>query len=227
VQGHGAILDFGRKDENYSFNFELLKRSIKGAAILGIPWLTIHPSTFVEGGKIYERTHEKNVEFFKGLSSYCKKYGVGIAIENMWSKTKEGIPHYAIRAEELKALIEDIDRDNVGACWDVEHAGVEKLPQGESILKLGKHIKITHISDETGKNNIHVLPFTGNVQWEEVLNAFAEIDYDGTFSLEIQHYLPKMPMELVNEAMKLAYHTGEYLVKRLEEKKKIIKDSMH
>ena len=161
----------------------------------------------------------------KELSSYCENYGVGIAIENMWGKTKDGVPHYAIRAEELLELIEDVGKKNVEACWDVEHASVEKLDQGGSIIKLGKHIKVTHISDETGADNIHILPFTGNVHWEEILDAFARIDYEGTLSLEIQHFLPKMPPALIEDAMKLAYRAGSYLVERLEEKKSLLRQN--
>jgi len=133
VQGHGCIFDFGKKDGSYEERFELLHKSIRGAAMLGIPWLVVHPSTFVEKGKKLESTHEKNVAFFKKLSSYCENYGVGIAIENMWGKTKDGVPRYAIRAEELLELIEDVGKKNVEACWDVEHASVEKLDQGGSI----------------------------------------------------------------------------------------------
>ena len=225
VQGHGSIFDFGKKDGSYEERFELLHKSIKGAAMLDIPWLVVHPSTFVEEGKKLEATHEKNVAFFKELSSYCENYGVGIAIENMWGKTKDGVPRYAIRAEELLELIEDVGKKNVEACWDVEHASVEKLDQGGSIIKLGKHIKVTHISDETGADNIHILPFTGNVHWEEILDAFARIDYEGTLSLEIQHFLPKMPPALIEDAMKLAYRVGSYLVERLEEKKSLLRQN--
>lgn len=213
TQGHGCILNFCDKNNDYEFKLELLKRSIRGAQILGIPWLVVHPSSLVEDYKISNKTHSINVLFFRELSDYAKKYDVGLAIENMWGYSKNGVKNYAISADELLNLIIDIDRENVQACWDVEHASIEGLEQGSSIMTLGEHIKATHISDETGLNNIHVLPFTGNVKWEEIISAFATIKYKGNFSLEIQHYLPKMPLELCDEAMRLAYRTGEYLVK--------------
>jgi sugar phosphate isomerase/epimerase len=134
----------------------------------------------------------------------------------MWGKTPEGLSRYAVRAEELLQLIEDIGRENVGACWDVEHGSVEKLDQGAAIRLLGGRVKATHISDETGPNNIHILPYSGLVTWEVALKALADIDYRGAFAFEIQHYLPAMPMELVPPAMKFSVEVGRHLLSRFE-----------
>jgi sugar phosphate isomerase/epimerase len=60
----------------------------------------------------------------------------------------------------------------------------------------------------------------GNIDWEELLRAFAKINYSGTMDLEIQHYLPGVPQALIPAYIKLAYESGDYLVKRLEELKK-------
>jgi sugar phosphate isomerase/epimerase len=215
VQAHAVIVDFcnpGRGEEGP----ELFRRSIQGAGILGVPWIAAHPSTGTSGGKPAEDTHERNVVFFREMADYAASFDAGIAIENMRGKTPEGLSRYAIRAEELKQLIEDIDRKNVGACWDVEHGSVEKLDQGAAIRLLGRNLKATHISDETGANNIHILPYTGFVQWDEVLKALADIDYGGAFAFEIQHYLPAMPMELVPSAMKFSVEVGRHLISRFE-----------
>lgn len=216
VQAHATILDFCNPSDDYETQLELFKRSIRGARILGAPWIVVHPSTGVLGGKQSTDTHARNVEFFQEMADYAASLGIGIAIENMWGKTREGVRRYAISAEELLQLIKDIGRENVGACWDVEHGSVEKLEQGKAIRLLGKYLKATHISDETGPDNIHILPYTGFVDWEEVLAALADIDYTGIFAFEIQHYLPHMPMELVPSAMSFSAQVGEHLLNRLE-----------
>lgn len=219
VQGHGTIFDFCKADSDYHQQLNLLHRSIDGAQMLGIPWLVVHPSSHLEDGILAADTHRLNVEFFQQIASYAHRMGVGIAIENMWGEACPGVPRYAITAQEVLCLIEDIDMENVGVCWDVEHASIENLPQGASIRLLGNHIKVTHLSDETGANNIHVLPYTGFVKWDEVLDAFADIDYAGTFSLEIQHYLPAMPQALWSDAMRLAHSVGSHLVEELDRKR--------
>jgi sugar phosphate isomerase/epimerase len=216
VQAHAVIVDFCNPPGGGEEDLELFRRSIQGAGMLGVPWIAAHPSTGVSGGKRTEDTHERNIAFFREMADYALSFGVGIAIENMWGKTSEGLSHYAIRAEELLRLIEDIDRENVGACWDVEHGSVEKLDQGTAIRLLGRRLKATHVSDETGPNNIHILPYSGFVKWEEVLKALADIDYPGAFAFEIQHYLPAMPMELVPPAMKFSVQVGRHLLSRFE-----------
>lgn len=216
VQAHATILDFCNPSDSYETQLELFKRSIMGARILGAPWIVAHPSTGVLGGTQTPDTHTRNVLFFQEMADYAASLGIGVAIENMWGKTREGVKRYAIHAEELLRLIEDVGRENIGACWDVEHGSVEKLEQGKAIRLLGSHIKATHISDETGKDNIHILPYTGFVDWEDVLSALAGIGYDGVFAFEIQHYLPYMPIELVPSAMKFSVEVGRQMLNRLE-----------
>jgi sugar phosphate isomerase/epimerase len=217
VQAHAVIADFCNPPDPHEEDLELFRRCIQGAGMLGVPWIAAHPSTGVFEGKLREDTHERNIAFFREMADYAASFGVGIAIENMWGKTPEGVRRYAIRAEELLRLIEDIGRENVGACWDVEHGSIEKLDQGAAIRLLDGRLKATHISDETGTNNIHILPYSGFVNWEEVLKALAGINYQGAFAFEIQHYLPNMPMELVPPAMKFSAELGRQLISRFEE----------
>lgn len=214
IQAHATIYDFCNPRPDDAKSRQLFLRSIEGAHILGAPWIVAHPSTGVKDGAMSPETHALNVHFFREMAAYAASFGLGIAIENMWGQTREGIKRYAIEAAELLRLIEDIGCENVGACWDVEHASVESLPQGESIRMLGRHLKATHISDETGHNNIHILPYTGFVGWDEVLDALVEIRYNGPFAFEIQHYLPHMPMELVPTAMAFSVQVGQYMIER-------------
>jgi sugar phosphate isomerase/epimerase len=220
VQAHAVIVDFCNPAGGGEEDRELFRRCIQGAGILGVPWIAAHPSTGVSGGRRAEDTRKRNITFFREMADYAASFDVGIAIENMWGKTPEGVSRYAIRAEELLGLIEDIGRENVGACWDVEHGSVEKLDQGAAVRLLDGRLKATHISDETGPNNIHILPYSGFVRWEEVLQALADIDYQGAFAFEIQHYLPNMPMELVPSAMKFSVEVGSHLVSRFEDFRK-------
>ena len=174
--------------------------------------MVMHPSTLVEGDSVHPDTGNINMEYFQKLADYARGFGVGIAIENMWGETKEGVKRYAIQPEELCRLVDSIDADNIGACWDTEHASIEGLEHGAAIRMVGNRIKATHISDQTARNNIHILPYTGFTDWDEVLQAFADIDYQGEFTYEIQHYLLSMPEELVPEAIRFSYVVGMQMI---------------
>lgn len=215
VQAHATLFDFCNPSHDDELQRELFRRSIRGARILGVPWIVAHPSTGVIEGKATRDTHEKNVRFFREMADYAASLGLGIAIENMWGKTGQGVRRYAVRAEELLRLIEDIGKSNVGACWDVEHGSVEKLDQGMAIRLLGSRLKATHLSDETGPDNIHILPYTGFVNWDAVLEALADIGYDGALAFEIQHYLPRMPVELIPSAMRFSAEVGRHMAGKL------------
>ncbi|NBH81381.1 sugar phosphate isomerase/epimerase [bacterium C-53] len=215
VQAHATIFDYCNLDDEYERKEELFKRSIKGAAMMKAPWIVVHPSSYLADGRIHPDTHRKNVEFLKRYAAVAKEEGIGLAVENMWGRTKSGEKPYCLDPGELLRLIEDVDCENVKVCWDVEHGSIEKLDQKKALQMLGKFVVATHISDEAGADSIHILPYLGNADWDEILGALAQIHYTGVFNFEIQHYLPGVPQELVPSAMRFAYEVGEQMVKRL------------
>ncbi len=212
-QSHAGIYDFTAGEDPWQE--ELMDRCLEGSAMLGVPWMVVHPATLVTDGAVDPRTMALNADYFRRLSDRAGRWGVGVAIENMWGRTK-GVPRFAIRAEELAELIDRVDAENVGACWDAEHGGIEGLDQGAAIRLLGPRLKATHISDQTAADNIHILPYTGFTDWDEVLLALAAVDYQGAFAYELQHYLLRMPLELAPGALALSRSVGEYMIRRLE-----------
>lgn len=216
VQAHGTIWDFCNPKGPADRAKLLFERSLQAAAQLEIPWVVVHPSTGIKDGGRDPKTHQKNVEFFQEYGAFAGKLGVGLAIENMWGQIN-GVKPYGLTAHELRQLVAEVNRDNVRICWDVEHASVEGLDHKASVQMLGKYIVATHISDELGPANIHLLPYLGKADWDAILGALAGIGYEGDLDLEIQHYLPGVPEELVPAGMRLARETGEYLVNRLKQ----------
>lgn len=218
-QAHGTVWDFCNPGKNEERCKELFCRSIQGAAILGAPWVVVHPSTGCCSSGQDPDTHQKNVAFFQEYAVYAADLGIGLAIENMWGKTRTGIPHFAIQAEELLRLAEDVNCEQVRVCWDVEHGSIEGLDQRQALQLLKDYLVATHISDETGPNNIHILPYLGHTDWEEILEGLAAIQYEGTFNFEIQHYLPGVPPELLLPALEFSYKVGSAMIQRLGQKK--------
>lgn len=218
VQSHGPLYDFCNTPDPQQK--ELVRRSVEGSQLLGAPWIVMHPMSKVSGDHLDPETPERNAAFFRKLSDYAGKFGVGVAVENMWGKTREGVRRYAVDPEEFYDLLDRIDAENVGACWDAEHGSIEGLDQGAAIRALGGRLKALHISDQTSHANIHILPYLGVTDWDEILAALAEIGYSRPFTYEIQHYLLRLPLELVPSALRLSREIGDYLVRRLEQLQK-------
>nr|MCR4907954.1 TIM barrel protein [Lachnospiraceae bacterium] len=90
---------------------------------------------------------------------------------------------------------------------------------------LGKHIKILHIHDNNGKEDLHQLPCSfrdpegkgGGVDWEEWIEAMKEIGYEGALSFETFPCMNAFPPELQEAALRAICGVGRYFASRLEE----------
>lgn len=215
-QGHSTLYDFCDVNEDHELKDAFVRKSIKGAGIMGIKWLAMHPSTYYDSATQIQTSKEKNVARFREYAEYAEKHGVGLALENMWDLSLAPKRRYTSNAEELVDLVDVIDCENVGICWDVQHASIQEENQGLAIRHIGNRLKSTHISDQTGIDNIHRLPYQGVTDWDDVLRALADINYQGDFTYEMQHYLREIPEELFAPALRFSYEIGHYLINRCE-----------
>lgn len=215
VQSHGPLYDFCNSSDPWQE--ELVRRSVEGSRLLGVPWMVMHPMSKVDGDRLSPSTAERNISYFRRLADSAGRFDVGIAVENMWGRTPEGVRRYTVDPEELYDLLDRIDAENVGACWDTEHGSIEGIDQGAAIRRLGDRLKALHISDQTSHVNVHILPYLGITDWDDILKALAEIGYDHPFTYEIQHYLLRLPLELAPAALRFSRELGSYMVQRLEQ----------
>lgn len=57
-----------------------------------------------------------------------------------------------------------------------------------------------------------VLPLTGTICWQEVMPVLWEIGYTGDFAFEVHNYLNRLPDQVADTALRLAYEVGMYLL---------------
>lgn len=214
VQSHLPICDFYNVYQSAANerSFEIMRRGIIGSAMIGAKWAVAHPLVKTSLGNDDENMRDRNVRYFSELARLAKENGIGIAIENMWGTTENGEQKYATDPQELCELIDAIDRDNVGACWDTMHGSIERIDQPNAIRLLGGRLKATHISDEKGKGFIHRLPYTGNCDWKGILRALRDIRYEDAFAFELQHYLRDVPREEILSLLKKSLVLGNEMI---------------
>jgi sugar phosphate isomerase/epimerase len=107
--------------------------------------------------------------------------------------------------EELIALHDSYNCEHVKLCWDFGHGNTavpERHP--EAIRMLGSRLKCTHIDDNHGGKDEHLLPFLGTVPWEKVMPVLKEIGYTGTLNLEVG-FNKYMPDDLKDTASVMTY----------------------
>ena len=116
-------------------------------------------------------------ESLEVLVPFASARGMRIALEN--------IPGELSLLENIRRFLEEAGQEDVGICFDTGHSNLAANPVGE-IDAGGSRIVTTHLHDNRGKDDDHLLPFEGIIPWQEVLLAFRTIDYSGCWMLEVK-----------------------------------------
>lgn len=206
--------------------WEYFKRSFEISKILGAKYVVVHADEY----RTVDRYNEKEVleytyNYLAPYVEYSIKNGMTVAIENVFEDNNyrwpaiDGKSRYTSRIEELKAIIERFNDKNVGCCWDFGHASVAFGLDGmtEALKEVGKYVVCTHIHDNYGRSDLHLLPFLGDINWVRELNCLADFNYEGNLSFELNY--GSVPKSILQKWLDYAHSVGEYLIELFEGKK--------
>jgi sugar phosphate isomerase/epimerase len=111
------------------------------------------------------------------LRSLAEPLGVRVAVEV--------IPNELSRAGSLVHFIEEVlEGTDVGICLDFGHAHMDG-DLVDAIETVSEHLITTHVHDNRGRTDDHLVPFDGTIDWPAALTAVQKVGYDGTLLLEI------------------------------------------
>jgi sugar phosphate isomerase/epimerase len=97
----------------------------------------------------------------------------------------EVIPNSLSSAEALAHLIEeDLDGLDVGVCLDYGHAHLMG-DLGEAVEALSGHLWTTHVHDNDGMRDEHLVPYAGTIDWDAAMMETQKIGYEGTLMFEV------------------------------------------
>jgi sugar phosphate isomerase/epimerase len=74
--------------------------------------------------------------------------------------------------------------DGVGICLDFGHAHLDG-DVIDAVETVSEHLIATHVHDNRGRSDDHLLPFGGTIDWAGTLLAVQKIGYDDPFMFEI------------------------------------------
>lgn len=97
----------------------------------------------------------------------------------------EVIPNPLSTPAALCRLIEDdLEGLDVGVCLDYGHAhlGGDVV---EAIETLSGHLVTTHVHDNGGSRDDHLVPFAGRIDWDMAMMSTQKVGYDGAFMFEV------------------------------------------
>jgi sugar phosphate isomerase/epimerase len=160
-------------------------------------YIILHPSEEVRTNVKAERDERINQlrkSLFE-LENELKELKVKVALEFL--------PRLCIgnTLGDMEQILEGMDRDIFGVCFDVNHIMNQYPLIPEITRKLGKRLFTTHISDYNGIDECHWLPGNGVIDWKGFLQALKDIDYQGPFNYEIrqQEGTAERQVEIIEE----------------------------
>ena len=112
------------------------------------------------------------------IHAMAERAGVKVALEVMGNSLSTA-----------SDLIEILDRTfegtDIGICMDVGHAHILG-DTAEAIETTSEYLATTHIHDNRGKSDDHLVPFQGSIDWAATIMAFEKIGYDGVLMYEVK-----------------------------------------
>lgn len=94
-------------------------------------------------------------------------------------------------------LLKESGADNVGVILDVAHVHAGKEYLALVIPKLGKLIKLVHLSDNDGTNAYHYPPGRGNIDFRAVIRSLKRVGFDGTLIVDTSCQMDNVVEEAV------------------------------
>ncbi|MBR2988543.1 MAG: sugar phosphate isomerase/epimerase [Clostridia bacterium] len=212
-QGHSVF--YGLKDKTGADGIVPKHlRCIDIAAELGCPILVVHPGN--------DFTAEQNYDWiYSKILPHAQACGVKIATENMWNWNHETGLTYPSACGSVEDFCKHIDIANtpyLTACLDLGHAEMTDGPGAATLIRGLGHdrLKSIHVHDNDIVSDSHTLPFFGKSNWDEIIEALKEVNYDGAFTFETDYFARRLPLELLPAMLRFSEQVGRYFTKRLE-----------
>ena len=215
-------------DEKREPFIEETKRSFEVCKILGIENMVVHNGSVI--GMDKKTFFEENEKFSHELFPIMEKTGVNMCIENS-TVINMAERYFFFDGCDMREFIEKLNHPLLKACWDTGHANIENHHY-KDIMDLGNHLTTIHVHDNNGRNDEHMMPYTGTMNFDELMCGLIDSGYKGYFTLEAtlslmnikthmrsrrvfekDTRLYRTPLALKFEAEKFLYKAGEYILK--------------
>jgi sugar phosphate isomerase/epimerase len=151
--------------------------ALRLAGRLGASYLVVHVGVPASQESSAEDNRlEDAIRSLETLQEAAVPLGVRLALEL--------IPNQLSGPEALVTLLEDgAELGDAGICFDFGHAFL----MGDvidAIETTSGHVVTTHVHDNTGRGDEHLMPFDGRIDWDAALMGMQKIGYEGAFVFE-------------------------------------------
>jgi sugar phosphate isomerase/epimerase len=159
-----------------------IKEAIEFTYDVGAELLTVHPGwKDLYGYRYPDEAYTLAIEGHCKLAKVAADYGVRIGIENMpafWLA-------FCVDPKEAHAMIQAVNRENVGLTLDVGHANLLGAKAVEEfVTTLNDRIFLIHIHDNDGKRDQHRIIGEGTIDFHQLINLLVQANINVPLSIE-------------------------------------------
>ncbi|MCK6483840.1 MAG: sugar phosphate isomerase/epimerase [Phycisphaerae bacterium] len=176
----GDDLDPSSEDEAFRRQtVDTYKREADFCRELGGDLVVVHPCPARAAVGSLEAKYAQLRRSFDELGRFGDQVGVTFAFENM--------PPYHPVGYDVERLVREIAAaaaSRIVFLLDTGHAHMT-CGIGNAVRLAGDNLRYTHVHDNDGKIDNHMLPYRGTLPWDELRDAIHEVRYDGVFLLEV------------------------------------------
>jgi len=152
-----------------------VKRAIDVAERIPIKYLVQHLGSSRQSAD--PRFIDAAFNSLEHLAIFAKQRGVTIALEN--TPNELGAP------QTLLNFIKETHLHDLRFCFDTGHANIEGgIPAAFELMR--ERVVTTHIHDNHGEDDEHLLPYEGKIDWDATLQLFVDAPHNLPIVLELK-----------------------------------------
>ncbi len=126
----------------------------------------------------WDRTWNVLVDSVRACATIAREAGLRLAME-----TRVG--EMVSNTDALLRLMDHVADPSFGAVLDTGHLHAQKEILPLSVEKLGHRIFYVHASDNDGRDNAHLAPGRGTVDWDALLQGLRRHGFDGYVGIDV------------------------------------------
>ena len=163
------------------YTVEYFTELMSKASDIGLDKFVVHASGEPIAPEDRAVSMDYAMESLDRLAEIAARYGAIIAVEDL--------PRTCLGncSDEMLKLVSA--NSKLKMCFDTNHLLGEDIPN--FVKMTGKYLVTTHISDYDFANERHWLPGEGQIDWQALVRALKDVDYQGVWMYEISLPCPK------------------------------------
>lgn len=147
---------------------KLIINNIRQCGNFQIPTVVIH----LTEGNNPPHVSEIGLNRIRKMVDMAENSNVKIALENLR------------KSEHMDCAFQEISSPKLGLCYDSGHNNCF-TPKRDFLKQYGDKLFALHLHDNDGIDDLHMIPFDGNIEWYKIKSQIEDICYKGPIALKV------------------------------------------